>query len=223
MSTTLTRPAPPREVPTPPAQVQQSSPNRLRRVLSFLAGLLAVGLGTVVTAINFDRYPTSFDDEGTYVAQAWALQHLGHLAHYTYWYDHPPVGWIQLAGWTSLTGAFDRAISGVAAGRELMIIIHAISCVLIWLICRELRANVVWSSLAVLLYSFSPLAIYFHRMVLLDNFSAVWLLLTLLMLVRRKRTLAWCAPGDPALRHDAVHRHVRSARGLLPAAGDSEG
>jgi hypothetical protein len=189
MSTTLTRPAPPREVPTPPAQVQQSSPNRLRRVLSFLAGLLAVGLGTVVTAINFDRYPTSFDDEGTYVAQAWALQHLGHLAHYTYWYDHPPVGWIQLAGWTSLTGAFDRAISGVAAGRELMIIIHAISCVLIWLICRELRANVVWSSLAVLLYSFSPLAIYFHRMVLLDNFSAVWLLLTLLMLVRRKRTL----------------------------------
>ncbi len=52
--------------------------------------------------------PQRIDDEGTYTAQAWAITHLGELTHYTYWYDHPRTGWIQIAGYTSLTGAFAR-------------------------------------------------------------------------------------------------------------------
>ena len=35
--------------------------------------------------------PQRLDDEGTYVSQAWAVMHWTTLAHYTYWYDHPPL------------------------------------------------------------------------------------------------------------------------------------
>ena len=58
--------------------------------------LLATGL---LHGWNMYQSPgtTVTDDEGTYVAQAWALLHLGQLADYTYWYDHPPVGWMLLA------------------------------------------------------------------------------------------------------------------------------
>ena len=31
------------------------------------------------------------------MAEAWAVYMRGDLAHYTYWYDHPPGGWLQLA------------------------------------------------------------------------------------------------------------------------------
>ncbi|WP_158277089.1 hypothetical protein [Serinibacter arcticus] len=33
--------------------------------------------------------PQFIDDEGTYTAQAYAVERLGELTHYTYWYDHP--------------------------------------------------------------------------------------------------------------------------------------
>ena len=49
--------------------------------------------------------PTLVDDEGTYTAQAWAIEHWHTLAHYTYWYDHPPIGWLVIAAWTWPTQA----------------------------------------------------------------------------------------------------------------------
>ena len=39
----------------------------------------------------------------------------GELAHYTYWYDHPPAGWLQLALWTVISGP-DFGGNAVAAG-----------------------------------------------------------------------------------------------------------
>ena len=62
--------------------------------------------------------PQRVDDEGTYVAQDWAMQRWRTLGHYTYWYHHPPLGWLLLAAWTTLTGAFNRAATAVAAGRR---------------------------------------------------------------------------------------------------------
>jgi hypothetical protein len=52
-----------------------------------------------VRLINLGGSPQRVDDEGTYVAQAYAVSRLGDLSHYTYWYDHPPLGWIQIAVW----------------------------------------------------------------------------------------------------------------------------
>ncbi len=51
----------------------------------------------VVNAIGLYTGPIRFDDEGTYVSQALAVLD-GSLAPYTYWYDHPPLGWILLSG-----------------------------------------------------------------------------------------------------------------------------
>src|SRR5215217_4607702 len=81
--------------------------SRIPRGTFVILGLLVVtglvhGLHMTVTPAL-----VTTDDEGTYVAQAWAILHQGRLAHYTYWYDHPPLGWIQIAGWAWLTHAFE--------------------------------------------------------------------------------------------------------------------
>src|SRR5437899_7066958 len=47
--------------------------------------------------INMFHFPYYEDDEGTYMSQAWAIVKEGQLTPYTYWYDHAPVGWIQIA------------------------------------------------------------------------------------------------------------------------------
>ena len=66
-----------------------------RTSLALVLGLLIVA--GVVHATGMARAPQRVDDEGTYVAQAWAVQHWRTLGHYTYWYDHPPLGWLLLA------------------------------------------------------------------------------------------------------------------------------
>ena len=134
----------PRLAPRPPraphelpglASIEAASPPRARlreragawawshrHSLVLLAGLLLV-VG-VVHAWGMTSSPGPSDDEGTYMAQAWAVQRTGQLAHYTYWYDHPPLGWLTIAAWTWVTGAFDGAVSAVAAGREMMLLVQ---------------------------------------------------------------------------------------------------
>ena len=110
---------------------------RHRLSLVVVAGLLlTVGL---VHAIGYDRFPGRInDDEGTYVAQAWAVQHWHSLAHYTYWYDHPPAGWITIAGYTWVTRAFERLPTAVSAGREFMVVVKLVSAAMIYLLGRRL-------------------------------------------------------------------------------------
>ena len=40
----------------------------------------------LVQGWNIAGYPTVFDDEGTYLAQAWAIDHGVGMAPYTYWF-----------------------------------------------------------------------------------------------------------------------------------------
>jgi hypothetical protein len=134
-----------------------------------LVGLLAVT--GAVHAAGMVGAPQYLDDEGTYVAQAWAVQRWHTLGHYTYWYDHPPLGWILLAAYTWLTGAFDRAAGAVAAGRELMLIAHLVSSALVYLVARRAGLRRAAAAVAVLLFGLSPLALHYHRMVLLDNIA----------------------------------------------------
>lgn len=105
--------APRRETTDHPGREPAAAPSRsgkragwLRRYalsLGVLACLLA--LATYLIGTGITHYPSFADDEGTYVAEAWAVITHGQLSHYTYWYDHPPLGWIgddvppgQLAG-----------------------------------------------------------------------------------------------------------------------------
>jgi 4-amino-4-deoxy-L-arabinose transferase-like glycosyltransferase len=185
-------PAPvPRRAPMPPPKRR-----RIRRWLRahwlsllILAGLLlAVGL---VHAIGYDRYPGRInDDEGTYVAQAWAVQHWHSLAHYTYWYDHPPGGWITIAGYTWVTRAFERLPTAVSAGREFMVFVKLVSAAMIYLLARRLGYHRLAAAGAVLLFGLSPLAIPYQRMVFLDNLAVMWILAALAFAASPKRSLA---------------------------------
>jgi hypothetical protein len=150
--------------------------------------LLVVGL---VHAVGYDRFPgRGTDDEGTYVSQAWAVQYWHTLAHYTYWYDHPPVGWIAMAAYNWVTRAFVRLPDSVTVGREFMIWVKLVSAAMIFLLGRRLGYNRLTASAAVLLFGLSPLAISFQRMVYLDNIAVMWTLAALALAASRRRSLA---------------------------------
>lgn len=168
----------------PPAREQES-----RRLLA--GGLVAafVGLLAVIHARGMTSSPAWFDDEGTYVAQAWAVETRHDLAHYTYWYDHPPLGWFVIAAWTWPTQAFERTWS-VVAGRELMLVIHIVSCLLVYVLARRLGLRRGFAAAAVALFSLSPLAVHYQRMVLLDNIAVAWLLAAFVLASSPERRLA---------------------------------
>lgn len=146
-------------------------------------------IGILVNALNLGGSPQRIDDEGTYTAQAWSLGNLGELTHYTYWYDHPPLGWIQIAAWAGLTDAWDRYDVAVIAAREAMLVATAIAAVLLWCLVRRIGFARLTASVAVAIFLLSPLAVQFHRQVYLDNIATAWLLGALLLAMSRRAQL----------------------------------
>lgn len=200
MSTTLEKPAQTDRDPND-APVADRTPSRSgiahrvsgwvrahARDLTWLLPVLLVS--AVVNFLNMGGAPQRIDDEGTYTAQAWAVTHLGELAHYTYWYDHPPLGWLQIAGYTQLTGAFERWDIAVLAGREAVIVAALISVALLWVLGRRLGMSRGAAAAAGLLFAVSPLAVQFHRTVYLDNIAVPWLLLAFFLATNRRGQLA---------------------------------
>src|SRR3954447_19796964 len=61
-----------------------------------LVGLIVL-LAALAHGYNMFSFPYYESDEGTYMSQAWAVVRQRALAPYTYWYDHAPVGWLQIA------------------------------------------------------------------------------------------------------------------------------
>jgi len=169
----------------------------------------------VVRFIGMVTSPQRIDDEGTYVAQAYAVQSLGSLTHYTYWYDHPPLGWIQIAGYTWLTGAFDRAPNAVAAGRESMLVAAVISAFLLYVLARRLGVARWASGLAVLLMALSPLAVQFQRTVYLDNVATPWALGALVLALSPRNRLAATAGAGVAFAIAVLSKETYLL--LLPA------
>jgi hypothetical protein len=184
--------------PTPPpdrARTRLSIPERValfviehRRDLAWLAPVLLVA--AVVSFINIGGAPQRIDDEGTYTAQAYAILNFGEIAHYTYWYDHPPLGWMQIAAYAGLTGAFARWDVPVMAGREAAIVASLVAAALLWLLARRANLSRPAATVAAALFSLSPLALQFHRTVYLDNIAVPWLLLSLVLATVRKNQLA---------------------------------
>jgi hypothetical protein len=165
--------SPVRATVVPP--VRESRWRHHRKSLAVLTPLLI--LAGFVNGWNLHGWPGRInDDEGTYVNQAWAMLDHGALSHYTYWYDHPFLGWAIIAGYAGATDGFDRAPSAVMVGREVMLISALISCALLFLLARRLRLNRAWSGVAVFAFAISPLAVFFHRMVFLDNLATMFIL-----------------------------------------------
>ncbi|WP_443059450.1 ArnT family glycosyltransferase [Streptomyces sp. NBC_00435] len=164
-----------------PVRFRSSRPDLL------LCGALLLAI-VLVQGWNITNFPTLSDDEGTYLAQAWAVQQGRGLAHYTYWYDHPPLGWIQIAGLTYLPSLFVPDSMTVAPMRFSMLAVSAASAVLLYVLARRLRLPRWAAGLAMGLFGLSPLSVVLQREIFLDNIAVMWML------------LAFCLAASPS-RH----------------------
>ncbi|MFE9447095.1 ArnT family glycosyltransferase [Streptomyces sp. NPDC006739] len=196
-------PAQPRPAPTTRSTGRTDPPVRLRssRPDLLLCGALLVTI-LVVQGWNIADYPTLGDDEGTYLAQAWAVQQGRGLAHYTYWYDHPPLGWIQIALATWIPSALHPGAMTVASMRAVMLLVSGVSAVLVYVLGRRLSLPRWAAGLGMALFGLSPLSVVLQREIFLDNIAVMWLL------------LAFCLAASPS-RH--LWHHFGA--GLAAAAG----
>jgi 4-amino-4-deoxy-L-arabinose transferase-like glycosyltransferase len=157
---------------------------------SFVFGLMLIGL--VAHGLNMFEIPsfTWLDDEGTYVAEAWAIVRTGQLAHYTYMYGHVPGGWILLAGLMLITGGPRALDMPVDTGRLLMLILHVAMVPLLYRLARKLGCGPPAAALAVFIFSVSPLAIFYQRIFLLDNVMLFWTLVSFDLLLNGEGRLS---------------------------------
>ena len=167
---------------------------RHRRSLGIIAALLAVvGL---VHGVGMNAAPSPVDDEGTYVAQAWAVVTRHSLTPYTYWYDHPPLGWLVIGAWGWLTHGFNPLHSAVSVGRQMALVAQLVSVPLLYGIARRLDLARGWAVAVVLVWTLSPLDVFLGRMAYLDNLAVPLLLGSLLLALSPRRSLwAMCGSG----------------------------
>jgi len=151
--------------------------------------VMLLGLAALAHGINMFHLPYYENDEGTYMSQAWAVISEGRLAPYSYIYDHAPLGWLQIAAWTLLTGGFHTFGMAENSGRVFMLVLQVASTYLVYRIARVVSASAAAATLAALLFALSPFAIYYHRRVLLDNITTFWMLLAILLLVSDRLSL----------------------------------
>lgn len=169
------------------------------RIATILLPLGLVGLTAAVHIMGFARSPMFFDDEGTYASQAWAVTHLNALSPYTYWYDHPPLGWLILdifepfARAAGVSGSLDQA-------RAVMSGVFAVTALLVYVVARRFGLRVQFAGLAVILFALSPLSLHFQRMVLLDNLAAPFVLGAFALAVAPRRGY-WRHPGPGLWMH----------------------
>jgi cellulose synthase/poly-beta-1,6-N-acetylglucosamine synthase-like glycosyltransferase len=157
----------------------------------------------VVQAMGMFHWPVPFFDEGTYVANAWAVQTHGVLSNYTYGYGHPPLAWLLLAGWTSARQLLGHTLYSIDTARELMFVVTMISCSLLYTVARRLGMRRAFAAAAVVLFALSPTSLYFHRLVLLDNFAVAWVLAALALALSPRRGL-WTFAASGACLAGAV-------------------
>jgi 4-amino-4-deoxy-L-arabinose transferase-like glycosyltransferase len=198
-------PTTPDIAPTTPVQVVRPSSrpqvdfqrlsHRLRRVIPLALVLFLVA---VLYGVNLHGYPEfSKEDEGTYFSQAWMVANQGVLAPYTYWYDHPPVGWVQMAilfmplqwVWGS------DGIPVQTAGRGMMTLLAVVSAALIYKIAGNIGLPKYVAIMAPLVWALSPVTVYFGRQIFLDNISLAWLLACFALVTGKPRLHYHVAAG----------------------------
>lgn len=208
--------------------------NKLQTILSsqktehifLLILLLRGGIAFGLNAFNFPYYE---NDEGTYMSQAWAIFNQGKLAPYTYWYDHAPLGWMQMGLWSVLTGGFFSFGFGINSGRAFVIVLHIINILLVYTITKALTQSKVFAFIAGVMFAYSPLGIFLQRRILLDNLATMWTLLSLQIMllynnklitiiyagfalgiaILSKESVIFFAPIFLYYIYQTVHRHHR--------------
>ncbi|GAA4903189.1 ArnT family glycosyltransferase [Streptomyces coeruleoprunus] len=168
--------------PAPRFRLRSSRPDQLL----LLGLLLAIA---VVQGVNIAGFPSFSDDEGTYLAQAWAIQQGQGLAHYEYWYDHPPLGWLQIALLTWAPALIAPESMTVGAMRSVMLLVTLVTAVLLYVLARRLALPRWTAALAVALFGLSPLSVELHREIFLDNIAVAWILAAFVLAASPSRHL----------------------------------
>jgi hypothetical protein len=160
----------------------------VRSHADLLLQLVLLAVIASVQATNMLHWPATQFDEGTYVANAWAVHH-GALAPYTYSYGHPPLAWLFIALWTWASGILGHGTYSIDTGREFMYAVSIVSCSLVYTLARRLDMSRPFAAAAVILFALSPIGLYFHRAVLLDNVAIAWALAAFVLAVTPRRGL----------------------------------
>jgi endo-1,4-beta-D-glucanase Y len=153
--------------------------------------ILLLTICGVAHAWNMFKFPYFENDEATYISQATSFMNHGRLSPYTYYYDHVPGGWILMAAWLMLTVKTHLLTSALVSGRLFMLLVHLLSAALLYLIARKITKSKIASTATVLLYSLSPLVIYFQRRILLDNIMHLWVLMSLALILYSNNRLKY--------------------------------
>ena len=165
--------------------------------LEGLGVALMLGASLVFQALNLFHAPYT-TDEGTLMANAQAILQ-GKITPYAYDYSQPPLGWIQIAGWARLTGGIASFGNAVDSGRVLMLILAGASSLLLYQITSRLSGSRAAALLAMLLYTLSPLSLFYRDQVLLYNIGTFWLLASLWLVTASKSRLGTFALAAAAL------------------------
>ena len=161
-----------------------------REILRDRMTLAGLGLLSIVVSLwNLNGSPGYSEDGGTYTAQAFSVLN-GSLAPYTYWYDHPPLGWIQLGAlaWIPYSLGFGDG-TYIGATRYVITLYFVATALLIFLLARRLRIRRPIAALAVVILVLSPLSLILGRQIYLDNIGATWLLLAFYLALSPRKAL----------------------------------
>ena len=158
----------------------------------------------LVQAWNIAGYPRVFDDEGTYLAQAWAIDHGVGMTPYTYWFDHPPLGWMQVAllAWIPEMIWHSPGELVIAYGADRDAAVHGgVLRFSFYVLSRRMTLPRWAAALAVVLFGLSPLSVTLQREIFLDNIAVAWILAAFVLAYSpRKHLWAHVAAGLCALR-----------------------
>ena len=156
-------------------------------------------LGGLLVRAGGAGAPARGRDEGALVAAAWSLGRSLPEAARTVTPVRPSLAIWQLAAWDRLTGAFDRAPSAVAGGREAMAVAAVASAVLVWVLGRRLGLPRWAAAPGVVVVALSPLATDLHRTVHPGALAAPWLLAAFALARTRRPSAAAGVAGGVAL------------------------
>lgn len=161
----------------------------LSKLKALVIYFILFSYNVLIKSWNLFRFPIYSEDEGTYVSQAHALWELGELSYYTYWYDHAPVGWVVISLWQKLLDFMMLDFGNSLNDSRVFMML--VSTYILWCIVKILDrfqvSNLV-KYLVASLYIFSPLTVYFQRIIFLDNLMIAFLLTSILLFLETARS-----------------------------------